>query len=48
MHKHASLPVADGLYWYFAPGEEQPRPVMIDKARWGGSMNSPTAKPKWL
>lgn len=49
MHKHSSLPVADGLYWYFARGEEQPRPVMIDKARWGGSFKSFNgAQQSWL
>lgn len=35
MQKHTALPVADGLYWYFENGASEPRPVMINKERWG-------------
>ncbi|MCV4061263.1 hypothetical protein ACRCPT_06970 [Pseudomonas aeruginosa] len=35
MQKHTALPVADGLYWYFENGKSEPRPVMINKERWG-------------
>ncbi|MBP5947961.1 hypothetical protein [Pseudomonas sp. P9(2020)] len=35
MDKFTDLPEVDGLFWYFEKGVEDPRPVMIDQARWG-------------
>jgi len=32
--KHTSIPTERGLYYYFENGTTEPRPVMIDPARW--------------
>lgn len=40
MQKHSTIPAAYGLYWYFEVGFDEPRPVMINKARWPGSFKS--------
>jgi hypothetical protein len=46
--KHTSIPSEEGLYWYFENGSE-PRPVMINPARWLGKFKSFNgAEQSWL
>lgn len=47
--KFTDLPEVDGLFWYFEKGVEDPRPVMIDQARWGKCFKSFNgAQQSWL
>jgi hypothetical protein len=49
VNKHTSIPTTDGLYWYFELGQDEPRPVMINKDRWGESFKSFNgAQQSWL
>lgn len=38
--KHLKIPVERGLYWYFENGSVEPRPVLIDPAKWVGKFKS--------
>ncbi len=35
MDKFTSVPQIDGLFWYFENGVTEPRPVLINQAKWG-------------
>lgn len=49
LDKHTSIPVVRGLYWYFEKGSAEPRPVMIDPARWVNKFKSYNgAEQSWL
>lgn len=40
LHKHTSIPDADGLFWYFALNKPEPRAVQMNRARWGAKFKS--------
>ncbi|MBK6616405.1 hypothetical protein [Ottowia sp.] len=40
MVKHEAIPTQDGLYWYFATGEAEPAPVLVNHARYGNSLKA--------
>ena len=40
MEKFTSIPAIDGLFWYYAKGEPEPRPVLINQARYGKCIKS--------
>lgn len=40
MEKHTSIPEIDGLYWYFEEGQVDPRPVLVDQAKYGKCIKS--------
>lgn len=35
MDKFTNVPEIDGLFWYFENGATEPRPVLINRAKWG-------------
>ncbi|MCU9527536.1 hypothetical protein [Pseudomonas mosselii] len=49
MDKFTSVPEIDGLFWYFESGVTEPRPVLINQAKWGKQIKSFNgAEQSWL
>lgn len=49
LQKHTAVPAEQGLYWYFENGAEEPRPVMVNQAKWPGKFKSFNgAEQSWL
>jgi len=49
MKKFNAVPELDGLFWYFEKGATEPRPVLINQAKWGLKIKSFNgAEQSWL